>query len=183
MKRHWVVVALAVLLAGGACASRTGEGAIAHEMLRRAGSREPTPPRDGSEAFSVDTLSAPPDRVLLALRGAYATLGIPVTYYEPTHRRLGGFVRDLHALEGGPPSVWLDCGRGVTAEEYADTYSVSAAIATRVEQVDTATATIGTVVRARARARDVASDWLRCRSLGSLESRIAELVRNGPERD
>lgn len=50
------------------------------------------------------------------------------------------------------------------------------AVGTRVLAVDEQTSTVETVIRARARARDVSSELLRCRSLGTFESRIADLV-------
>lgn len=153
------------------------------EMLRLAGSREANPPRDGSESFVVDTLAAPAAAVFTAVRGAYEALEIPFTFYEADRLRLGGFVQRLGDLdEDRRPSTWVDCGRGITAEAYADAYQVSMAVATRVTAVDAATSTVETVIRARARARDVSADLLRCRSFGTFESRIAELVRAGVTR-
>jgi hypothetical protein len=173
------MVLVAVLVSLAACASGGGGGAggmATLEMLRLAGSREADPPRDGSESFVVDTVAAPAAAVFNAVRSAYETLEIPFTFYEADQLRLGGFVQQLGDLEGGRPSSWVDCGRGITAEPYADVYQVSMAVATRVVALDPTTSTVETVIRARARARDVSAELLRCSSFGAFEGRIAELV-------
>lgn len=174
------IMLVAVLVALAACASGGGGGDAGGmetlEMLRLAGSREANPPRDGSEPFVVDTVAAPAATVFAAVRGAYEALGIPFTFYEDDRLRLGGFVQRLGDIEGERPSTWVDCGRGITAAPYADAYQVSMAVATRVVSLDAATSTIETVIRARARARDVSAELLRCTSHGAFEGRIADLV-------
>ena len=59
------------------------------------------------------------------------------------------------------------------ADGYADSYEVSLVVGTRVRPIDPATSTVETVIRGRARARDVTSDLLRRRSFGELERRVA----------
>lgn len=168
----WVVTMMMGCAAGGPSA-----GAEARDMLRLAGSREADPPRDGSESFVVDTVSVSAARAFTAVRAAYSTIGIPFTHFDPELLRLGGFVRELSDLGSERPSTWVDCGRGAVAEPYADQYDVSMAVATRVVPIDESTSTVETVTRSRARARDVSADLLRCRSFGTFEQRIAELVR------
>ncbi|MDZ7781217.1 MAG: hypothetical protein U5R14_14980 [Gemmatimonadota bacterium] len=166
-------------LTGLACASggpRPGEDA--RELLRLAGGRDPNPPRDGSELFRVDTVDAPAERTFGAARDAYSALDIPFSYFDEQGLRLGGFVRELDELDGDAPSTFMDCGRGATAEQYADVYNVSMAIGTRVRSLDASTSTVETVIRARARARDVSSNLIRCSSFGTLEERIARLVED-----
>lgn len=164
-------------LSGLACASGgPGPGEDARELLRLAGSRESNPPRDGSEVFRVDTIDAPAERTFGAARDAYSTLDIPFSHFDEQGLRLGGFVRVLEEIDGDPPSTFMDCGRGATAEQYADVYNVSMAIGTRVRSLDASTSTVETVIRARARARDVSSGLIRCSSFGTLEDRIAQLV-------
>lgn len=174
----WATLALVVVGMAAACSSsgRRAESA-AHEMLRLAGSREATPPRDGSEVFVIDTLAAPPERLFAAARHAYESIGIPFSHHDADALGLGGFIRVLGDLMDERPSTWVDCGRGATAESYADSYVVSMAVATRVMAVDEERSTLETVVRARAQARDVSSDLLQCRSFGTFERRIAALVR------
>lgn len=168
-------------LSGLACASGggPGRGEDARELLRLAGSREANPPRDGSEEFQVDTVDAPAQHTFTAARDAYSNLGIPFSHYDDEGLRLGGYVRVLEEVDGDPPSTFIDCGRGATAGQYADVYNVSLAIGTRVRSLDASTSSVETVIRARARARDVSSDLIRCSSSGTLEARIARLVEDG----
>ncbi len=174
------IVWLTALLVLAGCASgggMVGPDAEVREVLRLAGSRESDPPRDGSEMFVGDTLSAPAARAFVGVRRAYEELGIPFTFYEQDALRLGGYVPVLGDLVDERPSTWVDCGRGMTAEPYADRYEVSMAIATKVVPQGEGRSTVETVLRARARARDVSGGLLRCRSFGTLERRIAEMVR------
>ncbi len=173
---RWAWGLALVVLAG--CASAGGSGPSGTlELLRRAGSREPDPPRDGSEAFVVDTVAAPAEQAFAVLRGAYTTMKIPFTYYAPERLELGGFARELADLGDDPPSTYIDCGAGVGGRSYADSYEVSVAVGTRVTPLDSATSAVETVIRARGKPRDVGSDLIRCTSLGTFEGRIADLVR------
>ena len=83
-----------------------------------------------------------------------------------------GEVRPGDAL----PSAWLDCGHGM-AEVYADQYQVTFSMATRVMPIDSTRSTIESIIRASARPRDVSTEPFRCSSLGTLEIRIAEMIR------
>jgi len=176
-RRRLTTLALVSLLSAACAAGGPRPGQEARELLRLAGSLEANPPTDGSESFVVDTLPVPASRAFTLARGAYATLGIPFSHFDPGQARMGGFVQVLRDLGDERPSTWVDCGRGATAEEYADVYEVSLAIGTRVRGLDDETSTLETVIRARARARNVSSDLLRCRSYGTLERHVAELVR------
>lgn len=171
----WVVFLATVV--GGCASSGPRPGAEARDLLRLAGSREADPPRDGSESFVVDTLTVSASRVFNAVRAAYSTIGIPFTHFDEEQLRVGGFVQVLGELDSERPSTWVDCGQGATAEPYANQYAVSMAVATRVVAIDESTSTVETVIRARARARDVSADLLRCRSFGTFEARIADLVK------
>jgi uncharacterized lipoprotein YmbA len=173
--KKWLMAACMLLVLAGCATAGAGSSGDVTEILRLAGSRESNPPMDGSELFSVDTVAAPADRAFAALRLAYEGLGIPFTFYEVERHRLGGYVANIRSLHDRP-SQWLDCGRGITAEQYADIYQVSVTIASRVTGLDGTTSAVETVIRARARPRDVAAEMLRCRSFGTLESEIAERV-------
>jgi len=174
MGRVVVVFGMVMFVAG--CASRgAGPEQEAADLLRMAGSLEPEP-RDGSEQFVVDTIAADSAVALRVVRVAYTRLSIPLTVYEPAAGRIAGYVRVMGDHGGERPSKWVDCGQGATAEKYADAYDVSLAIGTRIAAIDAERSEVRTVIRARARARDVSSDRLRCRSFGTLESRIVELA-------
>jgi hypothetical protein len=171
----WVITI--ALIVGACAASGPRPGEEARELLRLAGSREADPPRDGSEVFMVDTLAVSSARAFAAVRFTYESIGIPFTHYDTEQLRLGGFIQELGRLGSDRPSTWVDCGQGATADPYANQYEVSMAVGTRVRVVDAQTSTVETVIRARARARDVSADLLRCRSFGTFEARIADMVR------
>ncbi len=173
------LAALAIVAALVASCASGGprRGDDARELLRLAGSLEANPPRDGSEDFHVDTVAVPALNAFAEVRRAYARLELPLSYYDPDSGRIGSFIREFDGLEGEPASSYLDCGRGASADEYADLYDVSVAMGTRVRPLDRSTSVVETVIRGRARARDVTSNLLRCRSYGALERRVAEIVQ------
>lgn len=177
MGRMTMGMVLAVILASCASSGPPTREFQAEELLRLAGSLERNPPRDGSETFVVDTLDVSPQRAFMAVRAAYEDIGIPFSFYEAEQLRLGGFIRELGELDGEQPSTWIDCGRGAGVAEYADTYEVSMAVGTRVLALDRGGSVVETVIRARARARDVSSGLLRCRSFGTFEDMVLERVR------
>lgn len=170
-------VALVVTAAACASSGAPSRQAQAEELLRLAGSFEANPPRDGSELFLGDTLGVSAPRAFQAVRVAYEDIGIPFSFYEAEQLRLGGILRPLGRLDDQPPSTWVDCGRGAGIAAYADSYEVTVTVGTRVRPIDASTSVVETVIRARARARDVSSDLLRCRSFGTFEELIAERVQ------
>lgn len=177
MGRMMMGLVLTVLAAGCASSGGPTRESEALELLRLAGSLEADPPRDGSEAFVVDTLDVSASRAFRAVRAAYEDIGIPFSFYEAEQLRLGGFIRVLGELNDERPSTWVDCGRGTGTGEYADSHEVSMAVGTRVLSIDSGSSVVETVIRARARARDVSGGLLRCRSFGTFEEEIGERVR------
>ncbi len=187
------IVVMAVLLVSVACASGVaGGGTSVSGLLRRAGSSEPDPPRDGSEYFIVDTVQGTAERAFNAVRYTYEALGIGFSHYDPDRRELGGFVDDLRELDHEPASTWIDCGEGAVSGNNADLYYITVTLGSRVLPVDSVTSTVETAIRARSRQRDHSSSVTRCVTRGALEKRIADGTRallqrygpgsNGPDR-
>ena len=78
-------------------------------------------------------------------------------------------------MDGQRPSRFLDCGRGPMAN-YADSYQVYLWTDTQIIP-GSGGARVETVLRANAQARDTGGDPIPCASLGTLERRIVELLR------
>lgn len=148
---------------------------VIRQMLRLAGSHEADPHALDHEVLVVDTVAVPPARAWVDLVRAWGTLRIPVTGVDESNLRIGGSTLPFGLIGGSKPSAWLDCGHGM-AEAYADQYQVTFSMASRVMPIDS-NSTVESIVRASARPRDVSTEAFRCTSLGTLEKRVAEAIR------
>jgi hypothetical protein len=178
-------LALTATLLLAACATATYENTqvgVIRSLLQLAGSREADESALDREVLRVDTVAAPPQRAWVEVVRAWSTLRIPVTRADTIAYRIGGSTQPLGLIGGQKPSAWLDCGRGI-AEVYADQYEVTFSMAMRVMPRDGGS-TIESIIRATARPRDVSTESFRCSSLGTLETRVAEMIRQrtGTER-
>jgi hypothetical protein len=173
------VAALIALLGIAGCSAAAYEStdvAVIRSMLDLAGARQRDPNALDREVLHVDTVPLRPDRAWLELARAWNTLRIPVTGVDEERRRIGGSVLILGVIGGAKPSTWLDCGRGI-AETYADQYQVTFSMATRVQPLEGAGSTVESIIRATARPRDVSTEPFKCTSLGTLERRLAQMIR------
>jgi hypothetical protein len=171
--------ALIALVLGAACSRAAYENSqtgVVRSMLQLAGSRESDPSALDRETLHVDTVPLPSARAWPELVRAWATLRLPVTGADTVRYRVGGSAQPLGLIGGSKPSAWIDCGHGM-AEAYADQYQVTFSMATRVMPLDSTRSTIESIIRASARPRDVSTEPFRCSSLGTLEIRIAEMIR------
>lgn len=117
-------------------------------------------------------------RVWELLPAVYAELQIPLGTLEPAQRRIGNTRISLRRrLADAPLSRYLDCGSGLTAAPYADTYLVTASILTTLQPAEGSATDVFTTVSASARNPGTSSDPLACSSRGTLEQRIVELLR------
>jgi hypothetical protein len=176
MRRAAAFAAVLAFAACSAAAYESTEVARIRSLLRLAGSREIDPSALDREVLRVDTVAAPPERAWLELVRAWSTLRIPVTGADTLNYRIGGSALPLGLVGGQKPSAWLDCGHGM-AEVYADQYEVTFSMAAQVTPLAGAGSTIESIIRASARPRDVSTEPFRCTSLGTLELRVAEMVR------
>ena len=178
--------ALAAALALAACSTagtpQTTEVAVLRSLLQLAGSHEFDPNALDREVLHVDTVAAPPQRAWLELVRAWSTLRLPVTGADTINYRIGGSTLPLGLIGGQRPSAWLDCGQGMTVA-YADEYEITFSMGARVMPLG-GPSTIESIIRATAKPRDVSTDPVRCSSLGTLEGRIARMIRErtGTER-
>jgi hypothetical protein len=145
------------------------------QMLRLAGSHETDPGALAREVLVVDTVGVAPARAWAELLRAWGALRIPVTGVDEANLQIGGSTLPLGLIGGSKPSAWLECGHGMT-DAYADSYQVTFSMASRVAPLDSIS-TVESIVRATARPRDVSTAPFRCTSLGSLEKRVVEAIR------
>jgi hypothetical protein len=171
-----LVATLALTVACATATSEDTEVDVIRSMLRLAGSHEADPSALDREVLHVDTVAAPPARAWPELVRAWATLRLPVTGADTINYRIGGSTLPLGLIGGQRPSVWLDCGHGMS-EANADQYQVTFSMAARVMPLDTSRSTIESIIRSSARPRDVSTESFRCTSLGTLELRIAQMIR------
>lgn len=125
-------------------------------------------------AFSV-----PPSALLAALRLAYADIGVDAKYSNPATGELGNveFVR-MRKMAGQPLTDFVNCGSTVTGPA-ADTYRVTMLLVSTVRADGT-----GSKVETRFQSRAVdpaggtSAGAMECQSLGTLEQKLHDLVRD-----
>jgi hypothetical protein len=177
------VLAVAVtVLVLGACTppSRpTAPGPRTEETLRTDGSFTMSMQLNRSDAFFRDTVALDAGRAWTELPAVYGALGLPVNELVSAERRIGVVAHQPRRIEGQALSRFLDCGRGPTGGEYADTYQVYLWVETRLvaSPSDPSSVTVQSKLTANARPRAVSGNPVPCKSLGRLERRINELVR------
>ena len=120
-------------------------------------------------------VAAPVDSVWLALPKVYDRLEIPVAVSDRGQWTFGNPRYRAHRIEGNLLSQYLDCGRGLGAP-YADQYSVTLSVLTRLTEAEGGTMVV-TTVDGSAKPRDVSGNSGSCTSkVGRLELRLAELI-------
>jgi hypothetical protein len=118
-------------------------------------------------------VTAPPDKMLAALRAAYADLGIEVKLWDPPNGEVGNknFTK-MYRLAGSPLSAYVGCGltpNGQAADSYRVTLSV-------VSQVRPAGGGSTVLTSLSAFAEDLASSKgsISCETRGILEQKILQ---------
>lgn len=178
--RIWAAVMPITLMA--ACASSGASGAAARPdpTVRAGGSTRFEVRLKTDETVIVDTVSAPPSRAFAGLAAIYRVLGIPVSRSESARGTVSAMMfKAPRRIEDQPLSRFLDCGRGITADDNADSYQVTMSVETRVTATasDPSRAVVQTTVSATAVPVASSGNAVQCSSRSRLESRIAELVR------
>jgi hypothetical protein len=122
------------------------------------------------------TVAASPDAVWRALPTVYERLGISEPGADSTQWAFGNQTFRPRRIEGERLSRFLDCGRGFTAAPRADEYEITLSVVTRLAPGEQGGTRIETTVVGSGKPRAVSGNPVHCRSLGTLEARIAELV-------
>lgn len=127
-----------------------------------------------------EELAMPAERAWALLPLAYEALGLPLTTLDSERRLIGaGGVRAQGRLGGAWLSRYVDCGTAATGLANADSYAVTLDVVTQVDgSASGANAGVSTAIRASGRpASTSTSNPVNCVSRGTLERRVAEIVR------
>ncbi len=146
----------------------SGDGTVQGEMRLR---------RD--DYVARNTVEATPGEVLAVLPAAFVGVGLPAPEIDPD-RRLAVVAPHVvsRRLGGVRMSTLLDCGRGM-AGPYADTYRIHLSVSTEVRPLGEGESTVLTRIEATGQNTGGTSGNVRCSSLGQLESRIIDALREG----
>lgn len=123
------------------------------------------------------TVSFTRDRVWKEMKGAFDSLGIAITTFDPVSHTIGNSsLRVRRRLGDVAMSKYVNCGN-VQGVQSADAYEVVASVITRLEPGDTPLETVlATAVDAQGRPMTISSEFVRCASTGVLEKKISEIV-------
>lgn len=175
--RATAAAALATLAACAPPATANRPTAVGEQMMRVGTATEDLQiVMNRSGVVYVDSVPANLARAWAELPAVYQALGLPINGLDPTALELRVTGHQLRRIEGRSPSSFLDCGHGPMGGTYADSYQVSLTLRTRLAEQGGGTA-VHTTVQATARPRALSGEPLPCRSLGTLEKRVTELLR------
>lgn len=118
-----------------------------------------------------------PEQVWAVLPAIYDSLGVPVETVDPTRHLIGNLGFKAHQKLGKTSlSKYIDCGR-TQGFPSADTYDVHMVVTTQVQPGDAGASTLSTFLEAAARPLAYSGEYVKCSSLGVVESAINNAVR------
>jgi hypothetical protein len=176
--RHLAALALAALL-GCASSASTVDTAGTPESVRIQGSGgAATITRITSNTAMTLYAATTLDSAWNALPAVFAALEIPVTTTQPREYTLGGeSVKVRRSLGKVPLSRYLDCGQTAGNSPNADMYDVFLTVVTQLREDQKKGVAISTSVQGLARSPNLTNNTSTCASTGTLEQRIATLLR------
>jgi hypothetical protein len=169
MRPYWAFFLLA------ACASTPGPPA-ANEDVRVVMGPESMINLTRERFSHVAQLSGSREEVWHALVAVHEQIGIPFEGGDPKAGTMTFIARDkARRIAGRPGSALLDCG-STNAGERADGYRLTVKVDHTLEEASPGRITLSTSVDASARNPGLSSAAVNCRSRGTLEKQIADLV-------
>lgn len=168
-------LALLTLIGAAACASSTSIPVASHPTsIPIVGSDVRITANDApyttTFAFSVE-------RVWRTLPVAFDSLGLPLTVMDAKQHLIGNQGVKLRQQLGGVPlSKYMDCGHAQNVAS-ADSYEVFLSLVATVQSNANGGADLVTTMEAAARPLTYAQDYSRCSTSGTLQNRLAALVR------
>jgi hypothetical protein len=131
-----------------------------------------------SEATVVSSaIDAPVENVWRVLPSVYERLDVPLSVLDTVAKQVGNRSFRPRRIGGSRLSKYIDCGRGITATQNADAYQVTMSLLTKVKQADGGGTLLSIEISGNAKPRAVSGNPVRCVSKGTLETFMADLVR------
>ena len=121
-------------------------------------------------------VDAPVEEVWAVLPSVYGELEISIGAFEPETRTVGNRAFRPKRIGGALMSRYVDCGSGVTGRPKADEYQVNMFLLTKVDPLHPDTTRVQTEMFATAKSREIAGNRVQCRTKGTLERRISEMI-------
>ncbi|MEO7455276.1 MAG: hypothetical protein ABIY52_03390 [Gemmatimonadaceae bacterium] len=170
-----------LLIAVSACASSGApqkEGAATDQTVRIMGAGNTNVTLTSNAGAQVSRIEAAPDRVWLALPGAYAKVGIPISDVDTVRQRIGNSGLKLRRqLNGTSLSRFMECGSTQIGDN-ADSYDVFITISSTVKKDPVSgLSALETLFESQAKPVSFSREYARCSTKGLLEQRIVEAVK------
>jgi hypothetical protein len=170
-----------VLVGLSACASSGASSPASSpttETVRITGAGNTSLTLTSNAGAQVTKIEAPPEKVWLALAGAYAKVGIPITEVDTVHQRIANSGLKLRRqLNGTSLSRFIECGSTQIGDN-ADSYDVFLTVSSTVKADPVSgMATLETMFESQAKPVSFSREYARCSTKGLLEQRIVEAVK------
>lgn len=174
-------ILLSACASGGAAGPKAGDmggATVQTAILQNAGGNASGINMVNRTEVNSTTVSATPEQAFTALGAVYAQLGIPVTDLNQAAKSLGNIAFRVRRRIGDVQTVRaLDCG-GDSGMPNAETYQLTLSIQSRVVAAPAGGSLVQTTLEGTGRNPTTsASSDVRCSSLGVLEKRIGDLVK------
>lgn len=169
------ILVLTAMACSSASTTTSGTARPATQTIRTGGASNITIAPSMSSDVSHLTYAA--DAVWRILPSIFDSIAVPLTTVIPSARQIGNLNFKIRSRLGKAPlSRYLDCGNTQIGPN-ADSYDVLLSVLTTVAAEGTTGSTLTTVVEAQAKPITYNQGYSRCTSKGSLEQRIADLVK------
>ena len=175
--RACIALPLIALTACASAGSSPSEGE-SRETVRIVGASSTNLTLTSNAGAQVTRIEAAPEKVWLALPGAYAKVGIPITDVDTTHQRIANSGLKLRRqLNGTSLSRYIECGSTQIGDN-ADSYDVFLTVSTTVKaDPGSGIAVLETMFESQAKPVSFSREYARCSTKGLLEQRIVEAVK------
>lgn len=175
-----IAILLVLLIAACAPAHTPATPIPEEQTVRVAGATDRSGIRMTSNTTSrIDTIWASFDRVWKVLPAVYATIEVPIERFDAEASTIGNSALKLYRRLGKIPLTrYLDCGTTQIGPN-VDSYEVMLTVLTKLQRsrTDSSTTTVATTVEGMAKPIQFRGEYVRCTSRGTLEARVAEVLK------
>jgi hypothetical protein len=165
------------LIALSACASSGNASSRPDETVRIVGTGGGNVTLTSNTYAHVSRVSAPIDRVWLAMPAAFEALSLPITGVDTiTHVISNDGLKLRRQLGKTPLSRFIDCGSTQIGEN-ADSYDVHLTISVQLKPDEGGITRFETMFEAMAKPVAFSREYSRCTTRGVLETRLVDAVK------